>query len=59
LSELPDDPYTGKPFVYRVDDQGAIVYSLGKNLKDDGGTTFQEDDEDFDLVFAVKRFESD
>lgn len=57
LPELPTDPYTGKPFVYLVEDEGAVVYSLGKNLNDDGGTTFEDDDENFDLVFSVQRFE--
>jgi hypothetical protein len=37
LSELPVDPFTGKPLVYRREGKGFIVYSLGSNLKDDGG----------------------
>ncbi|MDB4786373.1 hypothetical protein OAK47_03670 [Planctomycetaceae bacterium] len=57
LSKLPNDPYTGKSFVYRVDDDGAIIYSLGKNLKDDGGTSIDDDRENHDHVFRVKRIE--
>jgi len=39
LDKLPPDPFTGKPFRYELRDGGAsfIVYSLGENLKDDGG----------------------
>jgi hypothetical protein len=37
LKEVPVDPFTGKPFVYRREGDGFIVYSLGSNEKDDGG----------------------
>lgn len=37
LMEVPVDPFTGKPLVYRREGRGFIVYSLGSNLKDDGG----------------------
>jgi hypothetical protein len=37
LKEVPTDPFTGKPLVYRREGEGFIVYSLGSNLKDDGG----------------------
>lgn len=37
LPEIPPDPFTGKPFVYERRPGGFIVYSLGENLKDDGG----------------------
>ena len=37
LSEVPVDPFTGKPLVYRREGEGFIVYSLGSNEKDDGG----------------------
>jgi hypothetical protein len=37
LSEVPIDPFTGKPLVYRREGKGFIVYSLGSNQKDDGG----------------------
>ncbi len=42
LDELPVDPFTGKPYVYKLEEDGFIVYSLGSNEKDDGGKgTFQ------------------
>jgi hypothetical protein len=37
LKEVPVDPFTGKPFTYRREGEGFIVYSLGSNEKDDGG----------------------
>lgn len=37
LTEVPIDPFTGKPMVYRRQGEGFIVYSLGSNQKDDGG----------------------
>jgi hypothetical protein len=37
LNEVPVDPFTGKPLIYRREGEGFIVYSLGSNQKDDGG----------------------
>jgi hypothetical protein len=42
LTEVPVDPFTGKPLVYRRQGEGFIVYSLGSNLKDDGGRSTYE-----------------
>ena len=38
LGELAIDPFTGAPFVYKVDPQrGFMLYSVGTNRVDDGG----------------------
>ncbi len=37
LPEEPLDPFTGKPYIYRLEDEGFIVYSVGSNQKDDKG----------------------
>lgn len=37
LAAVPDDPYTGKPLSYKATDTGVVVYSVGSDLKDDGG----------------------
>jgi len=38
LGEMIIDPFTGKPFVYRVDpERGFQLYSVGENRADDGG----------------------
>ncbi len=38
---LPLDPFTGKNLIYRREKTGYVVYSVGKNLKDDGGSIRQ------------------
>jgi hypothetical protein len=35
--DLPDDPFTGKPFLYRPQGIGYLLYSVGPNGKSDGG----------------------
>jgi|GEM_PF-1170776 len=54
LSSLPLDPFTGKDYVYRKTDEGFIVYSLGDNMRDDGGKhrKKQEPAGDFDIVWG-------
>lgn len=39
LDVVPVDPFTGKPLLYRVSDDGesAVVYSVGEDERDDGG----------------------
>lgn len=37
LSTLPLDPFNGKDYIYRKTEKGFIVYSVGEDLKDDGG----------------------
>jgi hypothetical protein len=34
---LPQDPFSGKDFVYRRTGGDYSLYSIGQNLKDDGG----------------------
>lgn len=38
LKSLPPDPFTGKPFVYRRSGPGYVLYSVGQNRVDDGGS---------------------
>lgn len=38
LPTLPLDPFTNKPFVYRREGKGFLLYSFGENRRDDGGT---------------------
>lgn len=35
--DIPSDPFTGKSLIYRHDDEGFVLYSVGVNLTDDGG----------------------
>jgi hypothetical protein len=34
---IPKDPFSGKNYVYHRQGEGFIIYSLGENMKDDGG----------------------
>src|SRR3954468_20215531 len=37
-SNFLKDPFDGKPLRFRATETGYVVYSVGANLKDDGGT---------------------
>ncbi|MBN1272282.1 MAG: hypothetical protein JXB26_08430 [Candidatus Aminicenantes bacterium] len=37
LKTIPVDPFTGNPYVYRKENSGFIVYSVGSNQKDEDG----------------------
>ena len=53
---LPEDPFSGKPFAYRREGDGFVVYSWGPNLKDDGGTPSPKDSPgEGDLVIRCVR----
>ncbi|MCX7800380.1 MAG: hypothetical protein N2109_08580 [Fimbriimonadales bacterium] len=38
-ADLATDPFTGRRFVYRADGPDFVVYSVGADLRDDGGQT--------------------
>jgi hypothetical protein len=48
---VPVDPFTGAPFVYRPSGDTFVLYSVGENLTDDGGT---HDLRDGDIVWRGK-----
>ena len=64
---LPNDPLTGKPLLYRRTADGFTVWGVGPNMKDDGGVEYDSKNMDFtsgpyDITFfcdpqriAVKR----
>ena len=37
LKQLPNDPYSEKPFLYKKEKTGFLLYSVGNNRVDDGG----------------------
>ena len=53
LKELPTDPFSGKPYLYKVENAEFAVYSVGDNLKDDGGKLGRENGF-LDVGFASK-----
>ncbi|MBI3947693.1 MAG: hypothetical protein HY321_17365 [Armatimonadetes bacterium] len=40
--EVPDDPFSEKPLVYRRQGSGFLLYSVGPDMKDDGGRPTRE-----------------
>jgi hypothetical protein len=54
LGDLAIDPFTGAPFVYKVDPQrGFMLYSVGTNRVDDGGVQRDGWGEQGDLVLST------
>lgn len=53
-----EDPFSGKPFAYRREGSGFCLYSIGPNLKDDGGKEPSEPGkigEEGDMVWRCER----
>jgi hypothetical protein len=44
LKDMPNDPYSDGPLVYKKTEKSFILYSLGENLSDDGGRVARRDD---------------
>ena len=42
LKDLPMDPYSGKPFIYKKTEDNFILYSIGRNFEDDGGKVYEK-----------------
>lgn len=56
LSDLPQDPFTGKSYMVQRKPEGFVVYSLGPDQTDDGGEGRKETwDEERDIVWRAKR----
>ncbi len=43
LTEVPADPFDGRPLRYRRFAEGVVIYSVGENGKDDGGQVRPEE----------------
>jgi hypothetical protein len=60
LRAEPADPFTEKPLIYRTESDGAVVYSVGRNLRDDRGVgdnaTGKDDLSWFDGTAAARKF---
>ena len=60
LPQIPIDPFTGKPFVFRRQGDELLIYSLGSNQRDDGGRMglmtqlVQEKDDDWTWREKIK-----
>jgi hypothetical protein len=56
-SEVLRDPFNGEPFHYQVSTNGFALYSVGPNLKDNGGSRKwgRSGKDESDIVFEVRR----
>ena len=52
--DLPEDLFSGQDFIYRREGEGFLVYSIGVNLKDDGGKA-EKDWEAGDIVWRCAK----
>jgi hypothetical protein len=60
IAEVPEDPFTGSQLLYRLLPKGYIIYSVGRDLIDNGGKEIPEEKKSstkdtYDLTFVVER----
>ncbi|MBI3417071.1 MAG: hypothetical protein HY043_17400 [Verrucomicrobia bacterium] len=58
FASIPADPFNGQPLRYRKLERAYVVYSVGKDLKDDGGYDFKpgpKERDKSDITFIVER----
>lgn len=53
--KLPEDPFSGKPYTYRREEKGFLLYGWGPNLLDDGGQYEKKYWEKGDMVVRFGR----
>jgi hypothetical protein len=52
--KIPEDPFSGKDFIYRRQGKGFLLYSIGPDLRDDRGKESPKDDKDKgDMVWRM------
>ncbi len=52
IAKVPSDPFDGRPLRYKMDSSQYIVYSVGLNREDDGGSLSQAADEGLAVSFS-------
>lgn len=53
LSTVPDDLFTGQPLIYRVEENGYLLYSVGVNGEDEEGRSYYDEPQGDDLVVRM------
>ncbi|NLF29726.1 MAG: hypothetical protein GX591_02425 [Planctomycetes bacterium] len=53
VEAVPVDPFSGRALIYRREGEGYVVYSIGPNLRDDGGRTSDDGEDCDDIVVRV------
>ena len=54
IDDVPFDPFDGHPLRYVVGNDQAMIYSIGPDLRDNGGAALDEQKKTGDVVFVVK-----
>jgi hypothetical protein len=55
LQGIPIDPFTGEPLIYRNEKTMIAVYSTGPDLKDDMGKPYQNDRQNYDIIWSINK----
>jgi hypothetical protein len=50
LPAIPEDLFSGKPLCYKRQQSGYVLYSVGKNGKDDGGRSNRDEPDAMDII---------
>jgi len=53
IDKLPMDPFRDKSMTYRTQTAGFLLYSIGPNMKDDGGKDYEQAPDADDIVFTI------
>jgi hypothetical protein len=54
LAGVPLDPFDGQPLRMKRDGKDLVLYSIGPDLRDDGGAAFDPKSQEGDLVFRLR-----
>jgi hypothetical protein len=55
LANIPGDPFDGQPLRMKRADKEVLLYSVGRDLKDDGGVAWNAEKQTGDIVFRLTR----
>jgi len=53
VASVPDDIFSGKPLIYRLAQDGYLLYSVGVNGKDEGGLGYGDEPPGDDMAVRV------
>lgn len=53
ISDIPKDPFDGKPLKVASVEGGLTIYSIGSDFKDDGGAEYSQKDKTGDITFHL------
>ena len=56
IPAVPQDQFDGKPLRMKKTDGGAVLYSIGPDMTDDGGAVFDPLTKKGDITFTIKQY---